>query len=148
MKIIQDEVRLLLSDEQGLDAGYYAGHYTAKERRQLSKALSRTLWEEVALFRTCIKKFFGLTTMNTDQLDLQALSGVVNTLGLSCTRLARVMQVNQALTSANGDRSEGMISEVLGRMLEEWEGEEDSTGCYPSRSGDRGTPDTPGRRSG
>lgn len=124
MKIVQDEVRLLLSAEQGLDAGYYAAHYTAKERRQLSKALSKTLWEEVALFRTCIKKFFGLTTMNADQLDLEALSGVVNTLGLSCTRLARVMQVNQALTSANGDRPEGMISEVLERMLEEWEAEE------------------------
>jgi len=114
----------LLSNEQGLDAGYYDAHYTAKERRQLSNALNQTLWEEVVLFRTCIKKFFGLTNKNTEQLDLEALSGVVNTLGLSCTRLARVMQVNQALAPAGGEKSEAMISEVLGRMLEEWESED------------------------
>ena len=124
MKRIQDEVRAILSNEQGLDAGYYAAHYTAKERRQLSNALNQTLWEEVVLFRTCIKKFFGLTNKNTEQLDLQALSGVVDTLGLSCTRLARLTQVNQALAPAKGDQSEAMINEVLGRMLEDWEAEE------------------------
>jgi hypothetical protein len=124
LKRIQDEVRAILSNEQGLDAGYYAAHYTARERRQLSKALNQTLWEEVVLFRTCIKKFFGLTARNSEQLDLQALSGVVDTLGLSCTRLARMMQVNQALAPAKADQSEAMINEVLGRLLDEWEGEE------------------------
>jgi hypothetical protein len=134
LKRIQDEVRAILSNEQGLDEGYYATHYTAKERRQLSMALNQTLWEEVVLFRTCIKKFFGLTSRNSEQLDLQTLSGVVDTLGLSCTRLARMMQVNQALAPAKEAQSEAMINEVLGRMLEEWEaeevkGENDATAC-------------------
>jgi len=80
LKRIQDEVRAILSNEQGLDEGYYTAHYTAKERRQLSKALNQTLWEEVVLFRTCIKQFFGLTSRNSEQLDLQTLSGVVDTL--------------------------------------------------------------------
>jgi hypothetical protein len=127
LKRVQDEVRAILSNEQGLDEGYYTAHYTAKERRQLSKALNQTLWEEVILFRTYIKKFFGLTSRNSEQLDLQTLSGVVDTLGLSCTRLARMMQVNQALAPAKGDQSEVMINEVLGRMLEEWEKNDDTT---------------------
>jgi len=41
---------------------------------------------------------------------------------LSCTRLARIMQVNQSL---GGERSSlRVFNDVLGKMLDEWEAED------------------------
>ena len=122
MKEAKEEIHLLLSNDPTIQPGYYDEHYTNKERRQLSRALNQTLWEEVALFRMCIKKFFALTASKGVYTDLDGLRSALDTLGLSCTRLARIMQVNQSL---GGERSSlRVFNDVLGKMLDEWEAED------------------------
>ena len=124
MKEIAQTIRLLLS-ETPHPPGYYDSQYSARERRQLGKALNETLWDEIALFRSYIRKFFAMQAGNPDPAGLESLVRNLDLLGLSCTRLARVMQVNHSISPRQEDDEEGMLNQVLGSLLLEWEGDHD-----------------------
>ena len=118
-KQTQELMRMLLSDERARQPGFYEGHLTPKERKDLAKTLNETMWEEIGLLRTAIKKFHGASTRGTDANEAQRLEDDLQVLGISCTRLARVMQVNQALRADQPESMDSAINQALAALLDD-----------------------------
>ena len=115
----QELMRMLLSDERTRKPGFYEGYLTAKERKDLAKTLNETMWEEIGLLRTAIKKFHSASTRGTDVNEAQRLEDALKVLGISCTRLARVMQVNQALRADQPESMDSAINQALASLLDD-----------------------------
>jgi len=132
----QELIRMLLSDERARQAEFYNDeHFTPKERKDLAKTLNETMWEEIGLLRTAIKKFHGASTRGKDAKEAQRLEDDLQVLGISCTRLARVMQVNKAVMQVNKALRAGQpepmdsaISQAIAALLDDMKQKEGESG--------------------
>lgn len=122
-KRIQRIVRLLLADEHYVQPGLYGDELSAKERRQAKKAVEETMWAEIIMMRTVIKRYFGASKRREDATDAGVIAGDLRLLGISCLRLAKVMQVNQALQMAKNNGADETLNEAISKMLAEFGGE-------------------------
>jgi hypothetical protein len=115
----QKMVRLLLGDAGNIQSDFYSEHYTRRERKQMSQVLNQTMWDEIGMLRTLIKRFFGASSNRADQTDVRTFAYDLTLLGLSCTRLARVMQVNSTLQSGLKDSGDDGVNAALQVLLSE-----------------------------
>ena len=123
----QELIRMLLSDERARQAEFYNEHFTPKERKDLAKTLNETMWEEIGLLRTAIKKFHGASSRGEDLKKAQRLEDDLQVLGISCTRLARVMQVNQALRAGQPEPMNSAITQALAALLDDMKQKDDKS---------------------
>lgn len=114
-------VRMMLEDERYVQPSLYNEFYSAAERRDLHKALNKTLWEEIVMMRTALKRFFGLLQKEEDAERLKSLTDSIQALGLACTRLARLMQINQLLQASQPGLDPGTLNKALEYLMGQWE---------------------------
>ena len=74
--------------------GYYVEHFTRAELADLDRALNDSLQGEIGMLRTVMRRFFERASQEAD--DLKALADVLRVLGLSCSRLAKVIQTERS----------------------------------------------------
>ena len=117
----QKLVRMMLEDERYVQPSLYNEFYSAAERRDLHKALNKTLWEEIVMMRTALKRFFGLMQGQKDPELLAQVTESVQTLGLACTRLGRLMQINQLLQDSQPGLDPGTLNKALEYLMGQWE---------------------------
>ena len=117
----QKLVRMMLEDERYVQPSLYNEFYSAAERRDLHKAFNKTLWEEIVMMRTALKRFFGLMQGQKDPELLAQVTESVQTLGLACTRLARLMQINQLLQASQPGLDQGTLNKALEYLMGQWE---------------------------
>ena len=116
----QQLVRMMLDEEHAKDPTFYNDNFTAKQRRDVSQALEKTLWDEIVMLRTCMKNFYGVIRKRPETEEAQRLANTLQLISLSCTRLARVMQVNQALQLNQPDPMDNSINQALQNILDDW----------------------------
>ena len=116
----QQLVRMMLDEEHAKDPTFYNDNFTAKQRRDVSQALKKTLWDEIVMLRTCMKSFYGVIRKRPETEEAQRLANTLQLISLSCTRLARVMQVNQALQLNQPDPMDNSINQALQNILDDW----------------------------
>ena len=126
----QKLVRMMLDDEHAQNPDFYSDHFTAKQRRDVNRALKKTMWDEIVMLRTCMKNFYGAIRKHHAPEEAQRLADSLQLLGLSCTRLARVMQINQALQLDQPDPMDNSINKAMEALLDDWkaEGEKNTQG--------------------
>ncbi len=120
-KKVKRLIRLLLADEGYIQpALFYDEQYTAKEKRQARKAFESSMWAEIIMLRTVMKRYFAASRQRKEANDVSKLAEDLRLLGTSCMRLARVMQVNQALQDACSDKVEDSINSAVQAVLAEF----------------------------
>lgn len=101
----------------GNDASYYSEHFTQAELADLDRALGESLTGEIDMLRVMMRRFFILATSEKDNLD--ALKNALQLLGLSCSRLARVIQTEQSLQDKQTDELGDSLTRAMSAVLEE-----------------------------
>lgn len=120
-KKVRRLVRLLLADDSYVQpALFYDEQYTAKEKRQARKACESTMWAEIIMLRTVMKRYFAASKQRKEANDVNKIADDLRLLGTSCMRLARVMQVNQALQDADSEKVEDSINTAVQAVLAEF----------------------------
>lgn len=99
------------------DAGYYGGDYSKAELADLDHAQGKSLAEEIGMLRILMRRFFNLTTSEAN--DLKELKNALQLLGLSCTRLARVIQTEHSLQGDSADELSESLHRAMSAVLEE-----------------------------
>jgi hypothetical protein len=102
------------------DAGFYLPHFTRAEVADLDHVLGESLLGEIGMLRVVMRRFFERAAAEAD--DLEALSDALRVLGMSCTRLARVIQAERDLRENRADALGEALSRSLGAVLEEMNG--------------------------
>jgi len=73
------------------------------------------------MMRTALKRFFGLLQKEEDAERLKSLTDSIQALGLACTRLARLMQINQLLQASQPGLDPGTLNKALEYLMGQWE---------------------------
>ena len=97
--------------------GFYSAHFTQSEMADLDRALNESLRGEIGMLRVVMRRFFERTAEEAD--DLKALADALRVLGLSCSRLARMIQAEQGLQDQRADELGEALSRSLGAVLDE-----------------------------
>ena len=80
---------------QADDLGFYADYFTRSEMADLDRALNESLRGEIGMLRMVMRRFFERAAEEAD--DLKSLADALHVLGLSCGRLAKLIQAEQDL---------------------------------------------------
>jgi len=102
---------------QDRTAGYYTGHFTRAEMADLDRALGDSLRGEIGMLRVVMRRFFERVAEEAD--DIKALADALRVLGLSCTRLARVVQTERQLQDTQADELGEALTRSMAAVLEE-----------------------------
>ncbi len=99
-------------------AGFYGKHFTRAEMADLDRALGDSLRGEIRMLRVVMRRFFERTASEAD--DLKALSDALRVLGLSCSRLATVVQAERGMQDQRVGDLETALSRSLAALMEEF----------------------------
>ena len=114
---------------QADEVGFYVEHFTKAEMADLDRALNESLRGEIGMLRVVMRRFFERTAEEAD--DLKALANALSVLGLSCSRLAKMIQAEQGLQDQRADELGEALSRSLGAVLDELS----TAGLSPSSRG-------------
>ena len=101
-------------------AGFYSDHFTRAELADLDRALGDSLRGEIGMLRTVMRRFFERVGQEAD--DTQALADALRVLGLSVTRLARVIQTERQLHDQQADELGEALTRSMAAVLDELRG--------------------------
>ena len=101
-------------------AGFYSGHFTRAELADLDRALGDSLRGEIGMLRVVMRRFFERAAQEVD--DVHALADALRVLGLSCTRLAKVIQAERQLQEPRADALGEALTRSMAAVLEELRG--------------------------
>ena len=99
------------------ELGFYVEFFTRSELADLERALGDSLQGEIGMLRVVMRRFFERAAREAD--DLKALSDALRVLGISCTRLARIIQTEKSLVDRRADELGDALSRSLAAVLEE-----------------------------
>jgi hypothetical protein len=97
--------------------GFYIEHFTRAEVADLERALGDSLRGEIGMLRVIMRRFFERAAQESE--DLKVLADALRVLGLSCTRLARVIQTEKRLQDKRADELGDALSRSMAAVLEE-----------------------------
>ena len=97
--------------------GFYIEHFTRAEVADLERALGESLRGEIGMLRVIMRRFFERAAEEAN--DLKVLADALRVLGLSCTRLARVIQTEKNLQDKRADELGEALSRSMAAVLEE-----------------------------
>jgi hypothetical protein len=97
--------------------GFYVEHFTRAELADLDRALNDSLQGEIGMLRIVMRRFFERAAQEAD--DLKALADVLQVLGISCGRLARLVSTELSLHDRRTDELGEALSQSLAAVLEE-----------------------------
>jgi hypothetical protein len=98
-------------------ACYYTEHFTRGEIADLERALGESLQGEIGMLRVIMRRFFERAAQEAE--DLKVLADALRVLGLSCTRLAKVIQTEKSLQDKRADQLGEALSRSMAAVLEE-----------------------------
>ena len=99
------------------EVGFYVETFTRAEMADLERALGDSLRGEIGMLRVVMRRFFERAAQEAD--DLQALADALRVLGLSCTRLAKILQTEKSLGDKRADELSEALTLSMGAVLEE-----------------------------
>ena len=99
------------------EVGFYVEHFTRAEMADLDRALNDSLRGEIGMLRVVMRRFFERAASEAD--DLKVLADALRVLGLSCTRLAKVIQTERGLQDKRTDELAEALSRSMAAVLEE-----------------------------
>jgi len=99
------------------DAVFYVEHFTPAELADLDRALGESLRGEIGMLRVVMRRFFERAAHETD--DLKMMAHALQVLGLSCGRLAKIIQTEHSLQDRQADELGEALSRSMAAVLEE-----------------------------
>ena len=99
------------------DAGYYVEHFTRGELADLDQALGESLRGEIGMLRVVMRRFFARCADEAD--DLTMMANALQVLGLSCGRLAKLLQTERGLQDTLADELGEALSRSMAAVLDE-----------------------------
>jgi hypothetical protein len=99
------------------EVGFYVEHFTRAEMADLDRALGESLRGEIGMLRVVMRRFFERAAEEAD--DLNILADALRVLGLSCTRLAKMLQTERSLQDKRADELGEALSRSMEAVLEE-----------------------------
>lgn len=99
------------------EVGFYVEFFTRAEMADLERALGESLRGEIGMLRVVMRRFFERAAQEAD--DLKALADALRVLGMSCTRLAKVLQTEKSLGDKRADELSEALSLSMAAVLEE-----------------------------
>jgi hypothetical protein len=99
------------------EVGFYVEYFTRAEMRDLDRALGESLQGEIGMLRITMRRFFERAAQDAD--DLEVLADVLRVLGLSCSRLAKIIQTEKALQDKRADELGEALTRSMAAVLEE-----------------------------
>jgi hypothetical protein len=98
-------------------ANFYIEHFTRAEMADLDRALGESLQGEIGMLRVIMRRFFERAAQEAE--DLEVLADALRVLGLSCTRLARVIQTEKSLQDKHADQLGEALTRSMAAVLDE-----------------------------
>jgi galactokinase len=98
-------------------AAFYRSTFTRGELADLDRALGDSLRGEIGMLRMVMRRFFERVGQETD--DIKALADALRVLGLSVTRLARVVQTERQLQDTRADDLGEALTRSMAAVLDE-----------------------------
>jgi hypothetical protein len=99
------------------EVGFYVEHFTRAEMADLDRALGESLRGEIGMLRVVMRRFFERAAEEAE--DLNILADALRVLGLSCTRLAKMLQTERSLQDKRADELGEALSRSMAAVLEE-----------------------------
>ena len=99
------------------ELGFYVEYFTHAEIADLDRALGQSLCGEISMLRVIMRRFFERAAQEAD--DLKAWADALRVLGLSCTRLAKVIQTERGLEDKRSDELGEALNRSIAAVLEE-----------------------------
>ena len=99
------------------EVGFYVEHFTQAEIADLDRALGQSLRGEISMLRVVMRRFFARAAQEAD--DLKAWADALRVLGLSCARLAKVIQAERGLQDRRTDELGEALNRSMAAVLEE-----------------------------
>jgi hypothetical protein len=99
---------------------FYSEHFTRAEMADLDRALGDSLRGEIGMLRVVMRRFFARAAEEAD--DVKALADALRALGLSCTRLAKMIQTERQLQDRRADELGEALTRSMAAVLEELHG--------------------------
>jgi len=99
------------------EVGFYVEHFTRAEMRDLDRALGESLQGEIGMLRMIMRRFFERAAQEADDMD--ALADVLRVLGLSCSRLSKIIQTERSMQDKRADELGEALTRSMGAVLEE-----------------------------
>ena len=99
------------------EVGFYVEHFTRAEMRDLDRALGESLQGEIGMLRVIMRRYFERAAQ--EATDLEVLADVLRVLGLSCTRLARIIQTEKGMQDKRADELGEALTRSMAAVLEE-----------------------------
>ena len=96
---------------------FYSEHFTRAEMADLDRALGDSLRGEIGMLRVVMRRFFACAAQEAD--DVKALADALRALGLSCTRLAKLIQTERQLQDRRTDELGEALTRSMAAVLEE-----------------------------
>lgn len=106
--------------DSAAEVGFYMEQFTRAELADLDRALGQSLLGEIGMLRMVMRRFFERAAH--EATDLDALADVVRVLGLSCGRLARIIQTENSLQDRRADELSDALTKAMAAVLEEMDG--------------------------
>lgn len=100
-----------------MDANFYIEHFTRAELADLDRALGESLRGEIGMLRVVMRRFFERCANEADNLKMMAQA--LQVLGLSCGRLAKVIQTERGLQDTRADELGEALSRSMAAVLDE-----------------------------
>jgi galactokinase len=97
--------------------GFYMEHFTRAEIADLDRALGQSLGGEISMLRIVMRRFFQKAAHEAE--DLEMLADALRILGLSCSRLARIIQTENKLQDRRMDELGDVLNASMTAVLEE-----------------------------
>jgi hypothetical protein len=101
----------------GAEAGFYVEHFTKAELADLDQALGESLQGEIGMLRVVMRRLFERAASEAEDLD--RLTDLLRVLGLSVTRLAKVIQTEHSLQDRRADELGESLTRAMAAVLEE-----------------------------
>lgn len=108
---------MMAKKQAGNEAGFYVEHFTKAELADLDRALGESLLGEIGMLRVVMRRFFERAANEADDLD--RMIDVLRVLGLSVTRLAKVIQTEQGLQDKKAEDLGDSLTRAMTAVLEE-----------------------------
>ncbi len=100
-----------------MDANFYIEHFTRAELADLDQALGESLRGEIGMLRVVMRRFFERCAQEAD--DLKMMAQALQVLGLSCGRLAKVIQAERGMQDTRADELGEALSRSMAAVLDE-----------------------------
>ena len=100
-----------------MDANFYIEHFTRAELADLDQALGESLRGEIGMLRVVMRRFFERCAQEAD--DLKMMAQALQVLGLSCGRLAKVIQTERGMQDTRADELGEALSRSMAAVLDE-----------------------------